>query len=59
MAGRAIATNGILVVIARQGDYVIGHYDYWVPFEEPKAEHVAKEQKPRKAKKQVVEIEFE
>mgnify|MGYP001557944472 CR=1 FL=1 len=54
--GKAIATNGILVIVQRQQDYIIGHYDSWIPLKEPKEPHVAKPRKPCKAK--VVEIEF-
>jgi hypothetical protein len=59
MAGRAIATNGILVVIERQCDFVVGHYDSWVPYEEPKALKPMREPKERKVSKpKRIEIEF-
>lgn len=55
--GRAIATNGILIVVQRNAnDHIIGHMDSWVKFKEPREERPAKERKPRKAK--AVEIDF-
>ena len=56
--GKAIATNGILVVIERGQDYVIGHVANWIKDEDDKAPKPRKEQKPRKHRQPVEEIVF-
>jgi hypothetical protein len=53
IAGKAIATNGILVVIERANDFVIGHVANWKKHEEPKAARAT-----RKAKRVVETIIF-
>lgn len=56
--GRAIATNGILIVVQRNAnDYIIGHMDSWVKFKGPR-ESKPSSSKPRKAKATAIEIDF-
>lgn len=55
--GRAIATNGILVVVVRtEHDFIIGHVENWQRFKEQREQ---RESKARKARKPTVsDIDF-
>jgi hypothetical protein len=52
--GHAIATNGILVVIERGQDFIVGHLAHWVEDKQPKEQR--SNRKPRKVVEEIIFI---